>query len=150
MSDQHALRPAQPQDFAFCERLYFEGMAEIIATLEMDMAQQRESFTRQWQAAQVRIIMIAGDDAGWLQTAAADGAVFLGQLYLDTPFQQKGIGSQVVRALIDEAAHEQKAVTLAVVKINRARWLYERLGFRTTHEDEHKVYMRREPGPTPT
>jgi hypothetical protein len=28
-----------------------------------------------------------------------------------------------------------------------ARRLYERLGFRVTHEDQHKVYMRRQPRP---
>ena len=32
------------------------------------------------------------------------------------------------------------------MKINPALALYERLGFRITHEDEHKFYMRAEPG----
>jgi len=36
-----------------------------------------------------------------------------------------------------------------VVKINPARRLYERLGFSVTHEDLHKVYMRREPDRMP-
>ena len=52
-----------------------------------------------------------------------------------------------MHVLIEEATHAQKAITLGVVKINPARRLYERLGFRVTHEDQHKVYMRREPGP---
>ena len=34
------------------------------------------------------------------------------------------------------------ALTLGVVKIKPALRLYERLGFRTTHEDERKFYMR--------
>ena len=38
----------------------------------------------------------------------------------------------------------QDAVTLGVVKTNPARRLYERLGFRITHEDDRKFYMRRE------
>jgi hypothetical protein len=50
-----------------------------------------------------------------------------------------------MRAVIDEATRERKAVTPAVVKINPARRLYERLGFNVTHADQHKVYMRREP-----
>ena len=36
-------------------------------------------------------------------------------------------------------------MTLGVVKINPAKWLYDRLGFRITHEDDRKFYMRREP-----
>jgi hypothetical protein len=37
-------------------------------------------------------------------------------------------------------------VTLGVVKTNPALWLYRRLGFAITHEDERKLYLRREYG----
>jgi hypothetical protein len=90
MSDKLALRPAQPQDFAYCQRVYFECMKWIIQTLNLDLAQHREGFARQWQLAEVRIITVAGEDVGWLQTALADDAIFLGQLYLDGRFQRQG------------------------------------------------------------
>ncbi|MBV8131981.1 MAG: GNAT family N-acetyltransferase [Alphaproteobacteria bacterium] len=125
-------------------------MTAIIEALNLDMARQRESFREQWQLAEVRIITTAGNDVGWLQTMPVGDAIFLGQLYLEKRFQRQGIGSRIVRAVIDEAAREGKAVTLGVVKINPARQLYERLGFRATHEDRHKVYMRRERNPGPT
>ena len=147
MDDRLALRPAQPQDFAFCQRLYFECMGWIIQALKLDVTRHSESFTRQWRLTEVRIITVAGEDVGWLQTALVDDAVFLAQFYLDGRFQRQGIGGRVMHLLIEEATHAQKAVTLGVVKINPARRLYERLGFRVTHEDQHKVYMRREPGP---
>jgi ribosomal protein S18 acetylase RimI-like enzyme len=138
-------RAAEPRDFDFCQRLYFENMREIIEALHLDTAQPHEGFARQWQMAEVRIIAAAGEDVGWMQTAPADDAVFLKQLYLDGRFQRRGIGSRVLWALIEETSHAHKAVTLGVVKINPARRLYERLGFRITHEDQHKFYMRREP-----
>ncbi|HXO49861.1 MAG TPA: GNAT family N-acetyltransferase [Mycobacterium sp.] len=122
----------------------------IIQTLNLDLARHREVFARQWQLAEVRIITVAGEDVGWLQTALADDAIFLGQLYLDGRFQRHGIGSRVMHVLIEDAMHAKKAITLAVVKINPARRLYDRLGFRVTHEDQHKVYMRREPDRMPT
>jgi ribosomal protein S18 acetylase RimI-like enzyme len=115
----------------------------------LDMARQREGFGQQWQLAEVRIITVAGNDVGWMQTTPAEDAIFIGQLYLEGRFQRRGIGSRVMRALIDEAMRESKAVTLGVVKINPARRLYERLGFSVTHEDQHKVYMRREPDRMP-
>jgi len=138
-------RGAELQDFEFCQRLYFESMREIIAVLHLDMAQQHEVFARQWQAAEVRILATAGEDIGWMQTAPADDAVLLKQLYLARRFQRRGIGSRVLWSLIDETRCVHKAITLGVVKINPARRLYERLGFRITHEDQHKFYMRREP-----
>jgi GNAT superfamily N-acetyltransferase len=145
MTDEIILRPAQPQDFAFCEPVYFSEMGWIIEALKLEPACHRDGFTRQWQCAEVRIIATESDDVGWLQTIPAGDVVFLGQLYLEGRFQRQGIGSRVMRLLIEEAASTKKAVALAVVKINPARRLYERLGFRVTHEDQHKLYMRRDP-----
>jgi hypothetical protein len=42
---------AQPADFAFCQRSYFEGMTSIIETLKLDVGRQRESFRQQRQLA---------------------------------------------------------------------------------------------------
>jgi GNAT superfamily N-acetyltransferase len=142
MTDLWSLRPAEQEDFSFCERLYFDNMGWIIKTLGLDLSRHREGFTVQWWSAEVRIITVRGEDVGWLQTEMANDVVFLKQLYLDARWQRQGIGSEVMQALIGEAARSQRAVALAVVKINPARRLYERLGFSVTHEDQHKVYMR--------
>jgi GNAT superfamily N-acetyltransferase len=144
-----ATRPAESEDFDFCQRLCFESMGWIIEVLKLDMEAATRGFTRQWQLAEVRIITTAGMDIGWMQTAPADDAIILGQLYLEGRVQRQGIGTRVMWALIEEARLANKALTLSVMKINPARRLYERLGFRITHEDQHKFYMRREPDPTP-
>src|ERR1700730_8104482 len=94
-------------------------------------------------------VMMCGQVIGWLQTASTDDSLFLAQLFIDTRFRRQGIGSRLVRILIEEAAHEHKAVTLGVVKTNPARRLYERLGFSVTHQDQYKFYMRRQPDRTP-
>jgi GNAT superfamily N-acetyltransferase len=145
MAAPFALRPALPYDFAFCRRLYFENTAWIILALDLDMARQHLSFKHQWRVAEVRIITVAGQDAGWMQTEPQADVIFLKQIYLARDFQQQGIGSLVIQGVIEEAACGEKAVTLGVAKINPAQRLYQRLGFRVTHEDLHKLYLRREP-----
>jgi GNAT superfamily N-acetyltransferase len=107
------------------------------------MARQWESFERQWHVAEVRIITMSGEDIGWLQTTTTDSTLFLGQLYLSGHMQRQGIGTRVFANADRRSA---AIVTLGVVKINPAHRLYERLGFKRTHEDQHKVYMRLEPG----
>jgi ribosomal protein S18 acetylase RimI-like enzyme len=118
-------------------------MGTIIAELGLDEARQIESFARQRAIAEVRIIAVAGQEVGWVQTAPTHDAINLGQLYIDRRYQRQGIGQTIVALIAEEAARDRKAITLGVVKINPARRLYERLGFEITHEDEHKIYMRR-------
>src|SRR6516165_8227453 len=137
-----ALRPARSEDFDYCARLYFEGMESIIKELNLKMDAHAASFPRSWDVTQVRIITLDGTDIGWLQSFVKDDALFLGQLFVDGALRRQGIGSEVVKGLIEEAATAGQAITLGVVKTNPALRLYERLGFRTTHEDERKFYMR--------
>jgi GNAT superfamily N-acetyltransferase len=140
-----ALRPARSGDFEFCARLYFSGMEETIRRLTLDMVAQNRNLRERWNVAEVLIITSDGADVGWMQSSIKDGARYLEQIFIDTPFQSRGFGTGIINGLIDEAKLDQRPVTLGVVKTNPALRLYERLGFRITHEDDRKFYMRREP-----
>jgi ribosomal protein S18 acetylase RimI-like enzyme len=137
-----ALRPACPDDFDYCSRLYFDGMENIIKGLNLNMDAQVAGFRQRWEVTQVRIITLGGTDIGWLQSFVEGDTLFLGQLFVDSALRGHGIGTKVVKGLIEEAAKAGHALTLGVVKSNPALRLYERLGFRTTHEDERKFYIR--------
>jgi ribosomal protein S18 acetylase RimI-like enzyme len=133
-------RLAEPADYAFCERTYFEPLQAMIAELGLEEVRRGTRFAERWQINQVRIALRRGQVIGWLQTTADEGAVFIVQLFVDAAVRGQGIGGHIVRMLIDEAAQQRKAVTLSVVKTNSARRLYERPGFRTTHEDDSKFW----------
>jgi ribosomal protein S18 acetylase RimI-like enzyme len=138
-----ALRPAVSADFEYCKRLYFEGMSRIMDELNLDRVAQAESFERQWVPAEVRIITVDGSDVGWLQSTVREDGLFIAQLFVDSPFQGRGIGTEVMNRLIHD--HADRALLLEVVKINPAVRLYERLGFQITHEDGPKFRMTRDP-----
>lgn len=137
------LRPAVAKDFDFCKRLYFNGMAGIIAELRLDPNAQEARLRESWKPQQVRIIAVNGSDAGWVQTTTLEDDLFLAQLFVDSPFQRRGVGTEVMSRLIREAAGAGQGVCLAVVKTNPALRLYQSLGFSVTEEDERKFYMRR-------
>ena len=59
---------------------------------------------------QVRIITRNGTDIGWLQSFVKDEALFLGQLFVDGALRGRGIGTQLVKGLIEEAAKAGRAV----------------------------------------
>jgi GNAT superfamily N-acetyltransferase len=142
-----AVRPARVEDFDFCSDLYFSEMGRTIRELNLDVGKQAANLRQRWDLQQVRIITLAGDDIGWVQSMIEGDALFLGQLFVAPAHQGHGIGTTIVRRLIEEAACERRAVTLGVVKTSPALRLYRRLGFRTTREDDRKFYMRRDPDP---
>ena len=137
-------RPALEHDFEYCRRLYFVEMRWIIEELNLERTAQETSFRQQWNLAQVRVIALDGTDVGWLQAIRQDDELFVAQMFVDGLFQRRGIGTEVMKRLIGEANEFNLAVRLNVVRINPARRLYERLGFRVTHEDDRKLYMKRD------
>jgi GNAT superfamily N-acetyltransferase len=144
-----SLRPAVAADFEACRRTYFAETAWINERLQLKREDQESTFRNLWKPTQVCVIQADGVDVGWLQTVVSKDEEFLGQIFVDAPFQRRGIGTEVLRGIIDEASSRKLPVRLAVVKFNPSRRLYERLGFRVTHEDERKVYMSREPDRAP-
>lgn len=144
MPPQITFRPAYAQDFEYCKRLYLAEMRWIIDELNLDRDAQANSFDEQWELAQVRILMADGSDVGWIQSTTREDELFLAQIFVDRPFQGRGIGTQVMNRLIAEAADAGQAMCLDVVKINPAMRLYERLGFRITGGDDRKFYMKRD------
>ena len=144
------LRPAVAADFEACRRTYFAETDWINERLGLKRADQESMFRKLWNPTQVCIIQADGVDVGWLQTVVSKSEHMLGQIFVDARFQRRGIGTEVLRRIIEEASRLSLPVRLAVVKFNPSRRLYERLGFRVTHEDDRKVYMTREPdSPSP-
>jgi ribosomal protein S18 acetylase RimI-like enzyme len=131
------LRAFQDRDFEFVRELYFETMRWAIERyFGWNRLQQEENFSTWFKPNEARIITVDGTDAGWIQQRQDAGESFLGSIYVTPAMQGKGIGTSVVQDLLHLAEHWSQAVTLAVMKINPAVRLYQRLGFRTTREDE--------------
>jgi GNAT superfamily N-acetyltransferase len=138
-----ALRPAQSGDYEFARRTYYQTMRWIIERLfGWDQARQDSSFADQFKLEEVRIILVDGREAGWIQTQVDEANVTLGQFYVVPELQRRGIGSRILATVIDEARSKEKSVIVPVVKFNPAKRLYDRHGFHVTHEDEYKYYMR--------
>ncbi len=64
----------------------------------------------------------------------------LEQIYLSPPWQNRGVGSLLIRQLIEEAQRHRVPLRLSTAKISPARRLYERLGFVEVAQSEHKIY----------
>jgi GNAT superfamily N-acetyltransferase len=139
----YQLRPAASEDFQFAWSLYRDLMKQLTVDLlgTWNEPGQKRVVESALMAKGSSIIVIDGLDAGWLQVSESPDSIYLGQLYLAPSLQNHGTGTAIVKALQDKARHAGKALTLDVMKNNRSRLLYERVGLRVTGESEYKLKM---------
>ncbi|MER6566119.1 GNAT family N-acetyltransferase [Streptomyces sp. NPDC001093] len=93
------------------------------------------------------VIEAAGALAGCVALRPAGDAHWLEHFYLDPGLQGRGIGSAVLRLLLERCDSDGTRIRLNVLRGSRARSLYERHGFGVETENPVDVFMVREPAP---
>jgi ribosomal protein S18 acetylase RimI-like enzyme len=141
------LRPATADDRDFVVEVNRVAMGPYLeATFGWDEAELRVYFSERFDAAGGEVIEVDGFGVGELLVQRRPGELFLVRLALLPDWQGRGIGSAVVRMLIERARALETALVLDVFQTNpRAAQLYEALGFVRTGESETDVSMRLEP-----
>ncbi|MFF0227269.1 GNAT family N-acetyltransferase [Streptomyces sp. NPDC004629] len=91
------------------------------------------------------VIEAGGAFAGCVALRPAADAHWLEHFYLAPHLQGLGIGSGVLRELLERCDRDGLPVRLNVLQGSPARRLYERHGFAAETEDPVDVYMVREP-----
>jgi len=141
----YVLRPATDDDYEFVFALQERTMRVYVEETfgPWDDGWQRQFFAVNWRAGDSHIIEVDGEPAGRLQLEERDDTVYLANINILPEYQGRGIGAAVIGDVIRDAA--PRPVTLRVLKSNpEAQRLYERLGFRFTHEIETHRYFRRD------
>lgn len=104
---------------------------------------QIERFVENFETAKWRVIEVAGVIAGMVSWEETPTEIWLGSIEVHPRFQGRGIGTAVIRLLAEDARAKRKPLTLRVLHVNeRARALYERLGFQPLREIETHTYLR--------
>lgn len=139
------LRPATANDRAFVERVFFETQRWLIEELFgwRGDEYERQKVAEWYDEANTSIIVVDGVDIGWLMLINGEDAWELHSIFIAPDYQRKGLGTQLVRQIMQQAEANGVPLRLSTAKINPARNLYARLGFVEVGETEYKVYMER-------
>lgn len=151
-----ALRPFSPDDQDFLFRLYADTRREEVSSFGWPAAQQEMFLRMQFNAQQGwygmayagadhQIVVLDDNPVGRILVFRESDANRLVDIALLGQFRGHGIGTQLLRDLIDRSSQENRAVRLQVLKSNRARHLYERLGFVEMGQDDLYYQMERKP-----
>jgi ribosomal protein S18 acetylase RimI-like enzyme len=140
---EFSFRRVAPQDFAFCWTTYREAMKPLtVELMQWDEASQQRGI-KEALGDDDASILVAGDaDAGWLHVIETRRNIHLGHLYLAPHQRNRGLGTKFLRWMGERAKRKDKNFTLEVLKNNRARGLYERLGFRIIETSPLKYTMQ--------
>ena len=143
-SSKFCLRNAIASDRKFLYEVFRAAMKEYITQARGEWNEQREvaQFHRQLNISASKIIRVDGSDVGFISAPVSDGIVWIHTICILPEHQNHGIGSEIIQSVVAQAQKQKLLLHLSVLKVNPARRLYERLGFKVTQEAEHHYHMQ--------
>jgi GNAT superfamily N-acetyltransferase len=136
--------PCSPDDREFVLRVTEETMRAYVedAFGSWDADVQRRHLEESFDPATYSLIVIDEVRAGILVVEDRRSYLFLAKIFLLLEFQRRGVGTILIRRLIERAKMERKPLRLRVLRVNAAaRRLYVRLGFAVTHSTADHEYL---------
>ena len=146
-------RPETDEDLPFVAALYATTRAEEVAATGWPPAVQAAFLEQQHRAQHAHyravhpdgewlLIERGGAPVGRLYLAEQDAMLLIVDIALLPAARGTGLGTAI---LTDLLAAETRPVQLQVLRMNPARRLYERLGFRQVEEQAFRIRMVRQP-----
>jgi ribosomal protein S18 acetylase RimI-like enzyme len=156
LSGRVSLRPATEGDRDFLLEVYAGTRAEELAIVPWDDEQKRAFVAMQFQAqathyrsarpeATYEVILEDGRPVGRLIVDREGPEVHIVDIALLPEARGRGIGGELLGRLLGEGDGAGRDVSIYVEHQNRARALYERLGFEEVERDGVYALMRRHP-----
>lgn len=144
--DEISLRQATQNDYDFLYELVKTTMREYVEPIwGWDEKWQRAYFQEHLNPDQVQVVVLDDQDIGAVSVEIKPEEHFLARLYLLPDYQRRGIGTHLLRSILDKAFAQGLAVTLQVLKGNPAKRMYERLGFAKIGETKTHFLMKAAP-----
>ncbi len=136
-----ALRRVNASDGEFLFQVYTSTRQEELAHvgwsesqqhsfLEMQFQAQRRYYESEYPGAEFQIILADRQPAGRLYVHRREIEIRIMDLALLPAYRRRGLGTRLLKAILDEGAQSNRHVTIHVEIFNPALQLYERLGFR--------------------
>jgi len=134
----YLLKPATMEHYGFIYHIRKVTLEEYIEKIwGWDEEYQQSDFRECFIPEKNKIIVYDNEEIGYLETSEEDNIVYIVELEILPEYQGKGIGSSIIKDIIEYGGASQKKVNIGCFKINRgAKRLYESLGFKVIEETE--------------
>ena len=144
-----SLRPVTDDDLPFLFRLYASTREDELARvpwsaeqkqafLRMQFQAQHSYYSSQFAGDRFDLVLDGGEPVGRLYVGRRSREIHIIDISFLPEHRGRGLGTSLLRELLDEAAAQGKPVNIHVEKFNPAKRLYLRLGF--VHAGDAGVY----------
>ena len=153
---QYTLRPATSEDVDFLQTVYASTRADELtqlpwneeqrsAFIRMQFTAQRQHYLKHYPNARQDLILVEDQPIGRLYVNR-EVEIHIIDITLLPDHRGHGIGTSILKALIDEATEAHMATTIYVETFNRSRQLFERLGFKEKEKEGFSLFLERPAG----
>ncbi len=140
MSIAFSYEPAQAADLEALVRLRIEAMRDSLTALgRFDATRARERLVHGFEPSCTRHIVVQGRRVGFVVVKIAAEGLLLDHLYLEPREQGLGIGSAVLRQILNDADDRGVDVLVVALRGSSSNRFYTRHGFRQTDESEWDI-----------
>ena len=142
---EFVLRPATAADYRWLWELKRDTMRGYVEQTwgVWEDKPQEAFFRRSYTPDKIQIVLVDSQRAGLLHLEREPDAIFLANIQIHEDYQDRGLGSAVIRSVLQSAQSLRLPVRLQVLKVNaRAQQLYLRLGFVISGETPTHKMMR--------
>jgi len=153
ISPNVTLRPVTPADEAFLAAVYGSTREQELAMVPWT-AEQREAFIRFQYSSQLThyqteypdavhsVILCDGQPVGRIYVDGRKSEIRILDITLLTEHRGKGIGTPIIRSLMDVAAKVGKSVSIHLDSFSTSQRFFERLGFKPNEVNGfHVLYV---------
>ena len=147
-----SLRPVVSGDHDFLLEVYASTRADEMALVPWSEEQRQGFIQSQFNAQQTHygqkyptathdVILLRGKQVGQLYVARLDQEIRIVDITLIPAERNRGIGSYLIKQLLDEAQRKTKITRIYVEEFNRSLSLFKRFGFNTSERHGFHLLM---------
>jgi ribosomal protein S18 acetylase RimI-like enzyme len=140
-------RQANDPDTDFARNVHHQAYRDIVTRQYgvWDEHAQDKFFAEDWTPEKFEIICCDGIPCGYTRIEDRDKDIHIRELVILPDFQNRGIGSHILREVLDRAKTRKAPVVLGTHIANQAMHLYQRFGFEEFERTDTHILMKLPP-----
>ena len=140
------LVPAEESHYEFSYQITIAAYRHYIEEMwGWDEKAAREFHVQNWKNKRPKIILYDKQSIGTIYINENKDHIEIEQFILKSEFQNQGIGSYILKDIMNKADSSELTIKLMYLRQNPVASLYSRMGFQVVKDDDEFIWVERKP-----